>query len=548
MTMSKFNFSRFAVALAVSAVCLAPATGADSARVGAYDFGYAASGDARARPVQVFDDGRNTFFQFRPGESVPAIFTQKAGTPQLLVPSQEGPYIKVASVHGRFVLQVGRAQAAVVHAGATRDDAPPLNVVSNTGLTTPYVGGPIPDGGRLVATLAPADAPPDDAAHRNSYATPRKGDAVRWVEAEARREEASVWFTRGSAQLSPDARKALATAARGVGAHSRVVVIGRDDDTLKEGLDRLRGETLKTALVKSGIDESRISVRVGVAGTPKGTSWPSTIQIETERPLAVASPAAGRANSIRSNLDALVSAGVLKPEQAQAIAAHHGARPVATAVQQQEVVPKGGFTLVAADKTVQGTIKRWATALNYQVVWDAPANLDAPVLGDATIPGASIQEALERLLGGLKEKGYALDATVFSNRVIRLTATGGSARSETAPSPQPPPQPQPPQQPQPQPLRVEPRPANPRNLATTGQWQMLQGDRTVQAMLTRWAADAQWNVVWNAPERIGITGDAVINNPTFKGATEHVIAQAAQAGYRLRVTTSDDRTVVVSSY
>jgi hypothetical protein len=163
--------------------------------------------------------------------------------------------------------------------------------------------------------------------------------------------------------------------------------------------------------------------------------------------------------------------------------------------------------------------------------------LDAPILGDAAIPASSIQEALERLLGGLKDKGYALDATVFSNRVIRLTATVAAPRPVEAS----PPAPQ-------QPLRVEPRPSNPRNLATTSQWQMLQGDRTVQAMLARWAADAQWNVVWNAPERIGITGDAVITHPTFKGAAEHVIAQAAQAGYRLRLTSSDDRTVVVSSY
>jgi outer membrane protein OmpA-like peptidoglycan-associated protein len=539
MTMSKTHLSRLAIALAACGACLAPATGADSARVGAYDFGYAATGDARARPIQVFDDGRSTFFQFRPGESVPAIFTHKSGIPQLLVPSQEGPYIKVANVHGRFVLQVGRAQAAVIHAGATREDAPPMNVVSNTGLTTPYVGGPVPEGGRLVASLAPVDVggAPDDAVYRNSYATPRKGDAVKWVEAESRREETTVWFPRGSAVLSADARKLLTAAARSVGAQSKVVVIGRDDDTLKEGLDGLRAETLKSALVKVGVDPSRIISRVGVAGTPRGQAWPSTIQIETERPLAVAATSAARATSIRSNLDALVAAGVLKPEQAQAIAVHHGARAAAPLVQQPETVPKGGFTLVATDKTVHGAIKRWAASLNYQVVWDAPAALDAPILGDAAIPASSIQEALERLLGGLKDKGYALDATVFSNRVIRLTATAAVPRPVEAS----PPAPQ-------QPAQGEPRPSNPRGLATTNQWQMLQGDRTVQAMLARWAADAQWNVVWNAQERIGITGDAVVTHPTFKGAAEHVIAQAAQAGYRLRLTSSDDRTVVVSSY
>lgn len=523
---------------------LLPATGADSVRVGAYDFSYASTGDTRARPVQVFDDGRSTFFQFRAGDAVPAIFSHQGGTPQLLVPTQEGPYIRVAELHGRFVLQVGRAQANVVHAGGGRQDAPPLNVVTASGLANPYSGGPGADGSRLVASFAPIGLGTaiDDAANRNSYATPRKGDAVTWVDTEPKRSEFSVMFAKGSAALTPEGRKVIASVAKMDGPQSHVVVIGRDDESLKEGLDRLRADTLKAALVKAGVDPTRLTTRVGVAGTPIAARWPSTLQVETERP-APSRTLDPRLATIRANLDALVKAGVLRPDQAQAIAVQHGAKATAPATATAAEPVRAPFTLTASDKTLQNTLRRWAQQANFQLVWAAPAALDAPILGEASIPGATIQEALERLLVGLKEKGYALDATVFSNRVIRLTPAASVTRpgpdavvpAATPASSVPP--------------KVEPKPAQPRsNLAQPAHWQMLQGDRTVQNMLARWAADAQGTVAWNAGERVAIVGDAVINSPSLRGAAEQVISQATAAGYRLRLTSTDERNLVVSSY
>lgn len=530
------RLSRLTLAISFGLLLL-PATGADTTRVGAYDFSYAATGDARARPVQVFDDGRSTFFQFRAGDSVPAIFSHQGGIPHLLVPTQEGPYIKVAELHGRFVLQVGRAQANIVHAGGGREDAPPLNVVAPSGLANPYSGGPVGDGSRLVASLAPIGlgTAVDDAASRNSYATPRKGDAVSWVDAEPKRTEFSVMFAKGSAVLSPDGRKLIASVAKMDGPQSRIVVIGRADESLKEGLDRLRADTLKAALVKAGVDPSRLTTHVGVAGKPLGARWPSTLQVETERP-ASASTVDSRLATIRANLEALVRAGVLRPDQAPAIALQHGGKPPAP------IAPEPiAFTLNASDKTLQTTLRRWAQQSNFQLVWDAPAALDAPILGEALIPGATIQEALQRLLIGLKEKGYALDATVFSNRVIRLTAAPRPAAEAATPA-------TPAASSTPHPAHPVERPGQGRTVAQKVRWQMLQGDRTVQNMMSRWAADAHGTVIWNAGERVPIVGDAVINSGSFRGAAEQVISQAAAAGYRLRVTSTDDRTLVVSSY
>lgn len=551
-------------AVPAGALVLLPAMGADSARVGSYDFNYMVAGDFRARPVQVFDDGRSTFFQFRPGEAFPAIFSHQSGTPQLLVPVQEGPYIRVAEVHGRFVLQAGRAQANVVHAGSSRPDAPAVNVVGANGMSATYQGV-VPDGARVVASLSPVGlgSTIDDAAHRNSYATPRKGDAVRWVEAEPKHEEVSVLFARGSAVLTPEARKVVASAARASTSNTRFVVTGRDDDSLKEGVEKLRAAALVAALVNAGVDASRVTSRTGVAGAARGQSWPSTIQIETDRPMATVPAETTRAAAIRSNLDALVAAGVLKPDQALAIAAHHSGRPAP----QVQPDPPRGFSLAAADKTIQGTLRRWASAHNYQLVWDAPAEMDAAVMGDLPIPGDTLAQAMENLLAGLKAMGYELSATVYSNRVVRLTAAAAPAPRATAdaarPAASPPHSPAPAAAPSavvpaaapvaapvPQTApRTEPKPPAMLNLADTAQpWRVLERDQTVQNMLSRWASEAQWQVVWNAKERIQITGDAQMPRQTFQSAAQEVIKQAAAVGYRVRLTNKDDRTIVVSSY
>jgi hypothetical protein len=96
-------------------------------------------------------------------------------------------------------------------------------------------------------------------------------------------------------------------------------------------------------------------------------------------------------------------------------------------------LPEGGFTLSPTDKTVAGAVRRWAKSLHYEVVWDAPSAFDAVISGEATLPGRNMTEALDQLLRGLKEKGYALEATLHANRVIRFTG----------PSPIPHPNPQP---------------------------------------------------------------------------------------------------------
>ena len=539
--MQNLSFSRLALALLVVGVASVPARSADSARVGGYDFGYLTSGDARAKPVNVFDDGRNTYFQFRAGEAVPAIFASRGGVPQLVVPTQEGPYVRVPEVHGRFVLQVGRAQANVIHGAGERPDAPPITAIAPNGMTTPYTGqGSVPAGGRLVASLSPVPMAMGDeqALDRNSYATPVKGDKVYWQD-RAEQTEHSIGFVRGGYVLSRDAQRAVAAIARRSPPSARFTVIGRDDDSYKEGLERARADALREALVRAGVAGDRITVRTGVAQPAhKGKLWDSTLVVETQRQapamtVAAAAPSVAQTPAsnpaVASNIDALVRSGVLDRAQAAALLARMQPAPLVSAPALE--VPEGGFTIAAADRTVSGAVKRWAQALRYQVVWDAPAQMDAPIAGDARLEGQNISEALDHLVRGLNETGYALEVPIYANRVIRFTAPGAGAPRSSGATPQ----------------QASPQRNDAAAPAAT-EWQMLPADRTVAGTLTRWAGDAHWRVVWAAKDQVPVTGSAVVKQPDFKSAAEFVMQQVAAGGYRLRTTARPDNILFVSSY
>lgn len=530
-------FLRSAVTCGVAvlglAAALTPALSADSARVGAYDFSYLMSGDTRARPVQVFDDGRSTYFQFRAGEPVPAIFAARNGVPTLVVPTHEGPYVRVPDLHGRFVLQVGRAQAHVVHGEGTRADQPQVSVVTPDGMISRYAGpATVPPGGRLVASLTPVSLSPAGAraVDRNSYATPARGDRVYWP---TRREqvEHSVYFQRGAYVLSRQALQRISSIASQPGA--RFVVIGRDDDTYKEGLENARAVAMRDALVKAGVPIERITVRTGVMrGRQNTKEWESTIVVESQQEAPVMHAAPTQEQAVASNVEALVRARVIDPSQAQTLMQRHrmGASPVAASVPE---VPEGGFTMSPADKTVAGAVRRWAQALGYQLVWDASAEADAAIAGQASLPARNITEAMDILARGLKDKGYDVEVTIYANRVIRFAPpapvppaadpAAGRSRVTAAAG------------------------AGPATLLPSARWQMLPADRTVAGTLSRWANDAKWNVVWNAKDQVTVTGAATVTQPDFKSAAEYVMQQVASAGYRLRVTTQGEATLIVSS-
>lgn len=88
----------------------------------AYDFAYRLSGDRRVAPVQVFDDGRTTWLQFQPGQTLPAVFvaaSAEASSGQLASYTQQGPYLVLNGTASAFVLRIGAIAARADYTGST---------------------------------------------------------------------------------------------------------------------------------------------------------------------------------------------------------------------------------------------------------------------------------------------------------------------------------------------------------------------------------------------------------------------------------------------
>lgn len=125
----------FIGALSGLAGCAWPSGGASAAGPGwraaaagvpGFRFDWRLSGDPAVAPMQVFDDGRETWLQFAPGQPLPAILGVAADGERVLPYARRDPYVVVA----------GRWQALVFRGGRLLARARPA----------PPAGGAGPDG------------------------------------------------------------------------------------------------------------------------------------------------------------------------------------------------------------------------------------------------------------------------------------------------------------------------------------------------------------------------------------------------------------------
>lgn len=77
---------------------------------------YVISGSTDSRPLRVFDDGQQTFFEWSADSAVPAIFAVSASGSESLVNSAvRGPYTVVEQLAAKFMLRNGSAVTTVVN-------------------------------------------------------------------------------------------------------------------------------------------------------------------------------------------------------------------------------------------------------------------------------------------------------------------------------------------------------------------------------------------------------------------------------------------------
>ncbi|MFA5521615.1 MAG: TcpQ domain-containing protein [Castellaniella sp.] len=76
-----------------------------------YDFNWQLSGDTAVAPLQVFDDGRNTWLQFDADQRAPAIFSLDEHGTRLRHGRREGAFVRLDGVWTTLQFRGGRLQA-----------------------------------------------------------------------------------------------------------------------------------------------------------------------------------------------------------------------------------------------------------------------------------------------------------------------------------------------------------------------------------------------------------------------------------------------------
>lgn len=79
-------------------------------------------------------------------------------------------------------------------------------------------------------------------------------------------------------------------------------------------------------------------------------------------------------------------------------------------------------------------------------------------------------------------------------------------------------------------------------------WTVRKTDQNIEKMLSRWAGDAGWKLVWNGAPAVLITADAErpLTHPDFLKAADYVVTQAKTAGYPIKATAYSNHVLVIT--
>jgi outer membrane protein OmpA-like peptidoglycan-associated protein len=409
---------------------LAVAHGANTDRIGSYDFSYDSTGDARVRPVQVFDDGRNTFFQFRSGEAIPAIFIMSGSGPVLAMPEIQGPYVRINATAAGYLLRLGYGIGQVKYGGPGRAALPAQMLPQ----PTPNTMAQAQSATRLLAAAQqinglPADmfnAPaPQPRLEVNSYATPIKGDKVEWSGGASTTYELGVPFRIDSKKLSPTSLKAIKGLAARAARATRVEIVGRDDPSHKDGTADARAEVVASVLAGAGVPRAVMAMKSTAQvkdQTNKSVEGVTIRLIEQPKaePTAVASSSDARSEAAVMEIVRRLRSGELSPAgAAEMLERTRTAVPPAAAmpVPLTALAPRQ-WAMRKTDETVQKMLDRWAKDSGWRVV--AEGSPTVPIVGDAVVDRLDFLQAADMVIKQAKAAGYHIKATAYSNQVLQI--------------------------------------------------------------------------------------------------------------------------------
>lgn len=462
-------------------------------RMGNFDFSYEISGDQRVKPVQVFDDGVSTYFQFRAGEPIPAIFANGQAGLSMQTPEMQGPYTKVGGVNRAYTLRLGYGVGSVTYAGVVQ--APNAGFSAQPNNTTASFAQVVVPGAltaadprvmarqrasmdRLVAAAGGLESMPRSvfeehqpriAVDVNSYATPIKGDIAQFQptgvspivsagplgatvnpssgsrqvsagaavgtsqgltrQGMASVRESNIQFVIGTTKLGPKGLEALKTITSGYTPNAQYEIIGRYDSNYKEGVAEARARAIAERLVAAGIPKQFIKA---------------------------------------STTESLIP------------------------------VPQNGVTTGA---TV--------------IVRDAAGAVPTQAFVDT----AQLQEAgLNAIVAQLRSGKLSPAKAATQVEQIRQSTVGHYAQ-----------------------------PIAGFQEAQISKWQMRAADVSVQGVLQRWARDAGWQLIWKNGPDIRVTADAELIRDGFVSAADYLVSQARGYGHRIRANAYNNKVLVVTA-
>ncbi len=407
-----------------AALLLPTAQGSGADRLGAYDFSYESSGDTRVRPVQVFDDGRSTYFQFRAGEPMPAIFAQGDAGTALQMPQLEGPYVRVPSLSGTYTLRLGYGVGRVSYIGGRRAPQQPSTMIAagqapipaaqTLGAATSSINQParLLAASQLVSGLPREmfQSPARNAVEENSYATPLKGDTVEWTRASEERQEFMVSFPKDSAKLSAAGLKLLKSVVDRAKPSTRFEVIGRDDDGHKERIAEGRAQAVVNALLGLGASRTAVTQKTTAESqrADSGLWFGASVRVH-EAP--VATNMRGDPSTSATRLKAGGQAEAMQLlEQAGRQAAPVPATPAAPAMTT--------WTVRKSDETIDRMLARWGRDSGWRVVWEGAPSI--PIVGDSQLDRAGFFQAAAYVISQAKASGYRIKATAYRDQVLQI--------------------------------------------------------------------------------------------------------------------------------
>jgi outer membrane protein OmpA-like peptidoglycan-associated protein len=396
-----------------------------------FSFDYQLVGDATAKPLQVFDDGKKTYLQYRSNQDIPAFIT--ASTGELMLPTQSGPYTVLEGVPRDFLASMGSSSARITHASAMSNAAQYVSRTNPSAVPTQRINPQeVIARATQAAAVAPSYQPRNDWSD-NSYATPRRGDQVAWTPTVTESSKV-ILFERGSAKLTRDAeRRARTIAAEIVGA-TRVVISASDDAKPSDVGGAERARVIRNYLIAAGVNPSSISSKVSFSFDDQlqklGSKLmnPTTVTWYVES--APANRSVARGNPSQDDPMAIVAmlrAGKITPSQAAQMLQTSVSSPASMAGQidaresASRAPSQTSWTIRKEDQTVQKMLTRWGQEAGWSVVWRGAPLVQITADAERPLVHPDFLKAADYVVTQAKGAGYQIKATAFTNKVLLVT-------------------------------------------------------------------------------------------------------------------------------